>query len=178
MKNLRTIFATVVAGALAFSLSACGEAPKSAKPQEDKPVVTEISLKSIAKACRLHISNNNGMKEIAMGMDSSGVEIEKDFYYKKALCVASIMAPDGVDYKKAFKSMRAKENTKDADHSVFFRKDGFEVGFYAIGEKENGGTARRYFELYNAKDRDNYLKNLFNTPKTTGDGSDHNDTND
>lgn len=174
MKNLRTIFATVVAGALAFSLSACGEAPKEAKT----PVVTEINLKNVASACDLHISNNNGMKEIAMGMDSSGVEIEKDFYYEKSLCVASIMAPDGVDYKKAFKSMRAKENTKDADHSVFFRKDGFEVGFYAIGEKENGGTARRYFELYNAKDRDNYLKNLFNTPKATGDGSDHNDTND
>lgn len=178
MKNLRTIFATVVAGALAFSLSACGEAPKAATSKEAKtPVVTEINLKNVASACDLHISNNNGMKEIAMGMDSSGVEIEKDFYYEKSLCVASIMAPDGVDYKKAFKSMRAKENTKDADHSVFFRKDGFEVGFYAIGEKENGGTARRYFELYNSKDRDNYLKNLFNTPKTTGDGSDHNDTN-
>lgn len=175
MKNLRTIFATVIAGMLALSLSACGKAPNNAKSQEKEPVVTEINLKNIANACKLHISNNNGIKEISMGMDSNGVEIEKDYYYKKALCVASIMAPDGADYKKAFNSMKSNENVKNADHSIFLRKDGFEVGFYAIGEKENGGIAHRSLEIYNSKDRENYLKNLFNKSQTPGDGSDHND---
>lgn len=184
MKNLRTIFATVVAGALAFSLSACGEAPKAA-PKEDKtPVVTEITLKNVASACDLHISNNNGMKEIAMGMDSGNIGVEKSVFYKKASCVASIMAPDGVDYRKAMKTVKSREDSQNADHSLYFTKDGYEFHLYAMGAKVNGGTARRMFELYTAKDRKAYLerinKELDNSLKSledAGDGSDHNDTN-
>lgn len=185
MKNLRTIFATVVAGTLAFSLSACGEAPK-ATPKEDKtPVVTEITLKNVASACDLHISNNNGMKEIAMGMDSGNIGVEKSVFYKKASCVASIMAPDGVDYRKAMKTVKSREDSQNADHSLYFTKDGYEFHLYAMGAKVNGGTARRMFELYTAKDRKAYFervnKELDNTLKSlneAGDGSDHNDTND
>lgn len=185
MKNLRTIFATLVAGALAFSLSACGEAPK-ATPKEDKtPVVTEITLKNVASACDLHISNNNGMKEIAMGMDSGNIGVEKSVFYKKASCVASIMAPDGVDYRKAMKTVKSREDSQNADHSLYFTKDGYELHLYAMGAKVNGGTARRMFELYTAKDRKAYFervnKELDNTLKSlneAGDGSDHNDTND
>ena len=185
MKNLRTIFATLVAGALAFSLAACGEAPK-ATPKEDKtPVVTEITLKNVASACDLHISNNNGMKEIAMGMDSGNIGVEKSVFYKKASCVASIMAPDGVDYRKAMKTVKSREDSQNADHSLYFTKDGYEFHLYAMGAKVNGGTARRMFELYTAKDRKAYFervnKELDNTLKSlneAGDGSDHNDTND
>lgn len=185
MKNLRIILATVVAGALAFSLSACGEAPK-ATPKEDKaPVVTEITLKNVASACNLHISNNNGMKEIAMGMDSGNIGVEKSVFYKKASCVASIMAPDGVDYQKAIKTVKSREDSENADHSLYFTKDGYEFHLYAMGAKVNGGTARRMFELYTAKDRKAYFervnKELDKSLKSlneAGDGSDHNDTND
>lgn len=186
MKNLRTIFATVVVGALAISLSACGEAPKAAAPTEDKaPVVTEITLKNVASACNLHISNNNGMKEIAMGMDSGNIGVEKSVFYKKASCVASIMAPDGVDYQKAIKTVKSREDSENADHSLYFTKDGYEFHLYAMGAKVNGGTARRMFELYSTKDRKAYFERInkeldksLKSLNEAGDGSDHNDTND
>lgn len=186
MKNLRTIFATLVAGALAVSLAACGEAPKKATPKEDKkPVLIEINLENVAKACNLRISNNNGMKEIAMGMDADGFEIESDAFYKKATCMASIMAPDGVDYHKAINKLKANENKKDADHSLYAKRDGYELSIYAMGAKVNDGKNSRSFEFYSTKDRKAYFDRLnkeadeaIKSLKDAGDGSDHNDTND
>ena len=187
MKNLQTIFATVAIGALAFSLSACGEAPKAAAPkEEDKaPVVTEITLENVANACNLHISNNDGMKKIAMGMDSNGFEIDSDAFYKKATCMASIMAPDGVDYRKSLKQLKANENNKDADHSLYAKKDGYELSIYAMGAKIHDGKSSRSFEFYSTKDREEYFERLnketdeaLKSLKDAGDGSGHNDTND